>query len=105
MTHQYVTGAKRIVAVGPSSRVGVRPDDAPAGVAHAVARPAVHGPATAACGTEVRALPNRPWAEPSAGVHRCSRCEQLAAGPQPRRRARRARPTAGRSGPATSGRS
>ena len=93
--NQYVTGAKRIVAVGPSSRLGIRDDDQPAGVAHAVPRPAVEGPATAACGAAVLALPNRPWAEPTSGVHRCRDCEKLTADPPPKR-ARRARTTTAR---------
>lgn len=99
----YVTGAKRIVAVGPSSQVGVRDDDQPAGVAHAVRRPAVEGPAPAACGTEVRALPNRPWREATPGVPRCRQCEELAADPpaaKPRSRRRRPAAPARRSGPA-----
>jgi hypothetical protein len=104
--NQYVTGSKRIVAVGPSSQTGVRDDDQPAGVAHAVPGPAVAGSATAACGAAVLALPNRPWREPALGVHRCRECEKLTADPTPAKpRPRRARSTAGRrSGPAAAAR-
>ncbi|MGY1641472.1 hypothetical protein ACI782_10110 [Geodermatophilus sp. SYSU D00703] len=79
MLSDYVTGAKRIVAVGPSSVLGVRDDDQPAGVAHAVLRPADPGQAVSVCGTEVVALPGQDWQVPTVGVLRCEDCEQLAA--------------------------
>jgi hypothetical protein len=79
MLSDYVAGSKRIVAVGPSSAVGVRDDDQPAGVAHAVARPALRGQAVAVCGSEVTALPGLDWRESTVGVLRCGDCEQLAA--------------------------
>jgi len=75
----YVTGAKRIVAVGPSSVLGVRDDDQPAGVAHAVPHPTARGQAVAVCGAEVIALPHHDWQRPTAGVLRCADCEELAA--------------------------
>jgi hypothetical protein len=79
MLSDYVAGSKRIVAVGPSSALGVRDDDQPAGVAHAVPRPAAPGRAVAVCGTEVVTLPRRDWQVPVVGVLRCGDCEQLAA--------------------------
>ncbi len=73
-----MTGAKRIVAVGASSAVGVRGDDKPAGVAHAVTRLFRKDEDVALCGTNVIALPQRDWAEPTVGVLRCRTCEELA---------------------------
>jgi hypothetical protein len=78
MKTPYMTGAKRIVAVGPSSAVGVRPDDKPAGVAHAVTRLFRQRDDVAVCGTDVILLPHRDWSEPTAGVLRCRACEALA---------------------------
>ncbi|MGZ4651069.1 MAG: hypothetical protein ACXV3A_11110 [Kineosporiaceae bacterium] len=78
MTSEYVAGAKRIVAVGTSSAIGVRDDDQPAGVAHAVLRPTSGGRAVAACGADVIALPNRDWAQPTVGVMRCAPCGEIA---------------------------
>jgi hypothetical protein len=75
---KYMTGAKRIVAVGSSSAVGVRDDDRPAGVAHAVVRLFRDGD-IALCGTGVKVLPNHDWTEPTVGVLRCRACEELAA--------------------------
>jgi hypothetical protein len=79
MPSDYVAGAKRIVAVGPTSVVGRRDDDQPAGVAHAVLRTAAAGRAVAVCGTDVIALPNRDWQLPTVGVLRCADCEEHAA--------------------------
>jgi hypothetical protein len=73
-----MTGAKRIVAVGPSSALGVRADDKPAGVAHAVTRLFRDEDDLALCGTNVIPLPNRDWAEPTVGVLRCRTCAELA---------------------------
>lgn len=72
-----MTGAKRVVAVGSSSAVGVRDDDAPAGVAHAVTRLFREGD-VALCGANVIPLPNRDWSQPTVGVLRCRACEELA---------------------------
>jgi hypothetical protein len=71
-----MTGAKRIVAVGASSAVGVRSDDRPAGVAHAVNR-LIRDDDLALCGTDVIALPNHDWSQPTLGVLRCQECESL----------------------------
>lgn len=79
MRSQYMTGAKRIVAVGPSSERGLRADDRPAGVAHAVARLIRTEDGVAICGTEVIPLPHRDWSEPTTGVLRCRECTQLTA--------------------------
>ncbi|MGY1631692.1 hypothetical protein ACI784_08315 [Geodermatophilus sp. SYSU D01186] len=79
MRSDYVVGAKRIVAVGPTSVVGRRDDDQPAGVAHAVPRAAATGRAVAVCGTEVIPLPNRDWQLPTVGVLRCADCAEHAA--------------------------
>ena len=73
-----MTGAKRIVAVGASSAVGVRGDDKPAGVAHAVTRLFREDGDVALCGTDVIPLPNHDWSEPTVGVLRCRACEELA---------------------------
>ena len=73
-----MTGAKRIVAVGSSSAVGVRSDDRPAGVAHAVNRLVRDRDGVALCGTDVIALPNHDWSQPALGVLRCPECEVLA---------------------------
>jgi hypothetical protein len=73
-----MTGAKRIVAVGASSALGVRADDKPAGVAHAVNRLFRDEGDVALCGTDVIPLPNQDWTEPALGVLRCRRCEELA---------------------------
>jgi hypothetical protein len=73
-----MTGAKRIVAVGGSAAVGVRDDDRPAGVAHAVARLFREGGDVALCGTGVIPLPNHDWSQPAVGVLRCRACEQMA---------------------------
>ena len=75
---KYMTGAKRIVAVGSSSALGVRDDDQPAGVAHAVVRLFRVGD-VALCGTGVTVLPNRDWTDQTVGVLRCRACEELAA--------------------------
>jgi hypothetical protein len=73
-----MTGAKRVVAVGSSSAVGVRSDDRPAGVAHAVSRLVRERDDVALCGTGVIALPNHDWSEPARGVLRCAECASLA---------------------------
>ena len=73
-----MTGAKRIVAVGASSAVGVRGDDQPAGVAHAVTRLFREEDDVALCGTNVIPLPNQDWSEPTVGVLRCRTCEEMA---------------------------
>jgi hypothetical protein len=73
-----MTGAKRVVAVGSSSAVGVRSDDRPAGVAHAVSRLVRARDDVALCGTDVIALPHHDWSEPAPGVLRCADCEALA---------------------------
>ena len=78
MRSQYMTGAKRIVAVGASSAVGVRDDDRPAGVAHAISRLIRERDDVALCGTDVIPLPHQDWAEPTVGVLRCRECESLA---------------------------
>jgi hypothetical protein len=72
-----MTGAKRIVAVGASSAVGVRSDDRPAGVAHAVNRLIRERDDLALCGADVIPLPNQDWSEPTVGVLRCRECEEL----------------------------
>ena len=74
-----MTGAKRIVAVGGSSAVGVRADDRPAGVAHAVPRLFREGGDVALCGTDVIPLPHQDWSVPTAGVLRCRTCAELTA--------------------------
>jgi|tagenome__1003787_1003787.scaffolds.fasta_scaffold19550772_1 hypothetical protein len=79
MRSKYMTGAKRIVAVGASSAVGLRADDQPAGVAHAVRRLFRTDGDVAVCGTEVKLLPHRDWSVPTVGVLRCRTCEDLAA--------------------------
>jgi hypothetical protein len=73
-----MTGAKRIVAVGSSSATGVRADDRPAGVAHAVNRLIRQQDDVALCGTGVIPLPNHDWSEPAVGVLRCAECAELA---------------------------
>ena len=73
----YMTGAKRIVAVGTSSAVGVRDDDRPAGVAHALPRLNRQHDNMAVCGTSVIALPHQDWADRTVGVLRCRTCEEL----------------------------
>jgi hypothetical protein len=78
MQSQYMTGAKRIVAVGASSAVGVRDDDRPAGVAHAISRLIREHDDVALCGTDVIPLPHRDWSEPAVGVLRCRECAALA---------------------------
>jgi hypothetical protein len=75
---KYMTGAKRIVAVGTSSAVGVRGDDKPAGVAHAVTRLFREGD-VALCGTDVIPLPHHDWSEQTVGVLRCRECAELTA--------------------------
>jgi hypothetical protein len=75
---QYMTGSKRIVAVGSSSAVGVRADDRPAGVAHAVDRLIRAQDDVAICGTEIIPLPNHDWSQPTVGVLRCAECASLA---------------------------
>jgi hypothetical protein len=75
---QYMTGAKRIVAVGSSSAVGVRADDRPAGVAHAVNRLNRQQDDVALCGAGIIALPHHDWSKPTVGVLRCAACESLA---------------------------
>jgi hypothetical protein len=72
-----MTGAKRVVAVGASSAVGVRSDDRPAGVAHAVSRVNRRRHDLAVCGTSVIPLPHHDWSEPATGVLRCRECEDL----------------------------
>jgi hypothetical protein len=79
MRSQYMTGAKRIVAVGASSAVGVRDDDRPAGVAHAINRLIRDRDDVALCGTGVIPLPHTDWSEHLAGVLRCRECESLSA--------------------------
>jgi len=79
MRSAHMTGAKRVVAVGASSAVGLRTDDRPAGVAHAVARLLRTGGDVSVCGTAVTPLPNRDWNEPILGVRRCPRCAELTA--------------------------
>jgi hypothetical protein len=78
MRSQYMTGAKRIVAVGSSSAVGVRDDDRPAGVAHAISRLIRERDDVALCGTDVIPLPHHDWSEPTVGVLRCRECSSLA---------------------------
>jgi hypothetical protein len=78
MRSQYMTGAKRIVAVGASSAVGVRDDDRPAGVAHAISRLIREQDDVALCGTHVTPLPHHDWSEPAVGVLRCRECASLA---------------------------
>jgi len=73
-----MTGAKRIVAVGSSSAVGVRTDDRPAGVAHAVSRLVRERDDVAVCGAAVTPLPDLDWSEPHVGVLRCRECESIA---------------------------
>jgi hypothetical protein len=73
-----MTGAKRIVAVGTSSALGVRADDKPAGVAHAVTRLFREKGDVALCGTNVIPLPNHDWSQAALGVLRCRTCEELA---------------------------
>jgi hypothetical protein len=73
-----MTGAKRIVAVGTSSALGVRADDKPAGVAHALPRLMRAEGDVALCGTDVIPLPNHDWTLPALGVLRCRACEELA---------------------------
>jgi hypothetical protein len=73
-----MTGAKRIVAVGASSALGVRADDQPAGVAHAVPRLFREEGDVALCGTDVIPLPLHDWSQPVLGVLRCRACEDLA---------------------------
>jgi hypothetical protein len=73
-----MTGAKRIVAVGASSALGVRADDKPAGVAHAVTRLFREEGDVALCGADVIPLPNHDWSQPALGVLRCRSCEELA---------------------------
>jgi hypothetical protein len=77
MRSPYIVGAKRVVAIGASSAVGVRADDRPAGVVHAVTRILRTEGDVSVCGTAVIPLPNRDWTEPSLGVVRCRECEAL----------------------------
>jgi hypothetical protein len=77
----YMTGAKRVVSVGTSSTPGVRDDDQPAGVAHAMARLNRQRDDLAVCGTRVIALPHQDWAERTVGVLRCAACEELTVQP------------------------
>jgi hypothetical protein len=79
MRSQYMTGAKRIVAAGVSSAVGVRDDDRPAGVAHAIHRLLRDRDDVALCGTRVIPLPHHDWSQPSVGVLRCKECASLSA--------------------------
>jgi hypothetical protein len=72
-----MTGAKRIVAIGASSALGVRDDDRPAGVAHALARLNRERDDVAVCGTSVIPLPHTDWTERTVGVLRCRACEEL----------------------------
>jgi hypothetical protein len=72
-----MTGAKRVVAVGASSTVGVRDDDRPAGVAHAMARLNRDRDDLAVCGASVIALPHHDWTDHTVGVLRCAACEEL----------------------------
>jgi hypothetical protein len=76
-----MTGAKRVVAVGASSALGVRDDDRPAGVAHAMARLNRERDDRAVCGASVIALPHQDWAEQTVGVLRCRTCEELTTAP------------------------
>ena len=73
-----MTGAKRIVAVGASSAVGVRDDDRPAGVAHAINRLIRDRDDVALCGADVIPLPHQDWSDPTVGVLRCRECAALA---------------------------
>jgi len=77
MRSQYMTGAKRIVAVGTSSAVGVRDDDRPAGVAHAISRLIRERDDVAVCGAGVIPLPHHDWSQRTVGVLRCRECESL----------------------------
>lgn len=79
MMSSYMTGAKRIVAIGTSSALGVRADDRPAGVAHAMARLNRERDDLALCGASVIPLPNQDWADTTVGVLRCRACEDLTA--------------------------
>jgi hypothetical protein len=78
MRSQYMTGAKRVVATGASSAVGVRDDDRPAGVAHAISRLLRDRDGLALCGAGVVPLPHHDWSQPSVGVVRCKECVSLA---------------------------
>ncbi|MGY1615193.1 hypothetical protein ACI797_00455 [Geodermatophilus sp. SYSU D00691] len=78
MRSKYMTGAKRIVALGGSSAVGVRGDDRPAGVAHAVTRLFRQDGDVALCGADVIPLPHHDWSQPVVGVLRCRSCAELA---------------------------
>ena len=73
-----MTGAKRVVAVGASSAVGVRSDDRPAGVSHAVSRLVRERDDVALCGAGVITLPNLDWSERHVGVLRCRECKSMA---------------------------
>ena len=79
MRSEYMTGAKRVVASGVSSAVGVRDDDRPAGVAHAIHRLLRDRDGVALCGAGVIPLPHHDWSEPMAGVLRCRECASLSA--------------------------
>jgi hypothetical protein len=77
MRSQYMTGAKRVVATGVSSAVGLRDADRPAGVAHAINRLLRDRDDVALCGTGVIPLPHHDWSEPTSGVLRCKECASL----------------------------
>jgi hypothetical protein len=77
VTSPYMTGAKRIVSIGASSAVGVRDDDRPAGVAHAMPRLNRERDDLALCGSTVIPLPHQDWRERTVGVLRCRSCEDL----------------------------
>ena len=77
VTSAYMTGAKRVVAVGASGALGVRDDDRPAGVAHAMARLNRERDDVALCGTSVIPLPHQDWSDRTVGVLRCRSCEEL----------------------------
>ncbi|MGY1600776.1 hypothetical protein [Geodermatophilus sp. SYSU D00815] len=78
MRSKYMTGAKRVVAVGAPSAAGGRGDRKPAGVAHAVTRLFRRDGDVALCGTDVIPLPHQDWSEPTVGVLRCRTCADLA---------------------------
>ena len=74
-----MTGAKRIVAVGPPSAIRARAGGKPAGVAHAVTRLFRDEGDVAVCGADVILLPHQDWSVPTVGVLRCRTCTELAA--------------------------
>ena len=90
-----MTGAKRIVATGVSSAVGVRDDDRPAGVAHAMPGSSASTTTRPCAAPSVIPLPHHDWADRTVGVLRCRTCEELTTDVLgPRVRAARRRPAA-----------